>query len=657
MAKKNNFTVLVIEVIVVVLAIIGITFAINYLMDNININANTADLAVDYTGDLTLPSTSLFPISDSSVATNTENVMRVNFTVKGASSNPTNKDIIYDVILSDLSIDCQLKSPYLKWQLNKNGEKLSEGSFSPTFDTIKDGKLYLTEIQQDLPSNSSTADSYEFIMWLSESCSDINNCTQEQDQSNMLNKTISGKIETILYTDSKKELVREPGDNLGCPNPPKLVDNMIPVKYDESKQSWVKADSTNKNEDWYSYDFKTKRWANAVLVSSTNRSTYLNANAGTVIPEDDVLAYYVWIPRYKYKVFNITKTIGTDSYDAKTTGIDIVFEQGTASTGKINCNNYSFATASSSATNETCSGTNGQYYTHPAFTFGDTELTGIWVGKFESASSNPSAGYGGGNSTTLTVRVKPNMNTWRNNPVSNFYTVIKNMQNNGNEYGLSSDTSKVDSHMLKNIEWGAVAYLTHSDYGRCSNGSCSEIGINNYYSGSGSSQLKTGCGAEVGSDESTTCNEYTTTLGMNASSTGNIYGIYDLSGGAYEYVMGNMSSGSGSYTYNPRNAGSNFSYSTETAKYIDTYALLIRPETITTYNRARLGDATGEVMLTASSIGAWNGDYADFVYSLYSWFLRGGYYGDGSYAGVFYFSNSDGDSSSTFSARAALLAL
>ena len=62
MAKKNNFTVLVIEVIVVVLAIIGITFAINYLMDNININANTADLAVDYTGNLTLPSTSLLSL-------------------------------------------------------------------------------------------------------------------------------------------------------------------------------------------------------------------------------------------------------------------------------------------------------------------------------------------------------------------------------------------------------------------------------------------------------------------------------------------------------------------------------------------------------------------------------------------------------------------
>ncbi len=437
-------------------------------------------------------------------------------------------------------------------------------------------------------------------------------------------------------------------------NAPKLVDNMIPVMYNGS--NWVKADSENSDENYKWYDYTNKQWANAVLVSSTNRNTYVEAEAGTVIPESEVLAYYVWIPRYKYKVFNVAKTIGTDSYNAKTTGIDIVFEEGTSSTGEIKCNNYSFAAASSSATNETCSGTNGQYYTHPAFTFGDTELTGIWVGKFESASSNPSASYGGSNSTTLTVRVKPNMNTWRNNPVSNFYTVIKNMQNNGNEYGLSSDTSKVDSHMLKNIEWGAVAYLTHSDYGRCSNGSCSEIGINNYYSGSGSSrQFKTGCGANAGSSSSGTCNEYTTSLGMNASSTGNIYGIYDLSGGAYEYVMGNMSSGSGSYTYNAKSAGSNFSYSASTAKYIDTYAYGTSYGDQTAYNRARLGDATGEVV--SSSYTAWNNDYANFVLSSFPWFLRGGNAHNGSGAGVFYFNYKHGVSGTYFSARAALLPL
>ena len=50
-------------------------------------------------------------------------------------------------------------------------------------------------------------------------------------------------------------------------------------------------------------------WANAVLVSETgtvhNRSDYVDADAGYTISEDDVLAYYVWIPRYKYKVWNI----------------------------------------------------------------------------------------------------------------------------------------------------------------------------------------------------------------------------------------------------------------------------------------------------------------------------------------------------------------
>ena len=442
-------------------------------------------------------------------------------------------------------------------------------------------------------------------------------------------------------------------DNSGA-NYPKLVENLIPVMHDGT--NWVKADTTSSTSTYGWYDYTNKQWANAVLVSSTNRNTYVEAEAGTVIAESEVLAYYVWIPRYKYKVFNVAKTMGTDSYNAKTTGIDIVFEQGTASTGEIKCNNYSFASASSGATNETCSGTNGQYYTHPAFTFGDTELTGIWVGKFESASSNPSAGYGGGNSTTLTVRVKPNVASWRYNSVDNFYTVIKNMQSSGNEYGLSTDTSQVDSHMLKNIEWGAVAYLTHSDYGRCSNGRCSEIGINNYYSGRGSSmQYKTGCGANAGSSSSGTCNEYTTTLGMNASSTGNIYGIYDLSGGAYEYVMGNMSSGSGSYTYNAKSAGSNFSYSASTAKYIDTYAYGTSNGDQTAYNRARLGDATGEVV--SSSYTAWNNDYAYFVDSSYPWFLRGGGYNSGSSAGVFRFHYDNGASILNDSARAALLAL
>ena len=209
--KKNNTKFIIFEIIVIMLGIIGVTFAVSYVMDSINVNVDTAQLAVDYTGSLTLPTANLMPITDDSVDTNNENVMRINFTVKGSSSNP-DIPIIYDVILSDLQIDSELKSEYLKWELEKNGTVISSGSFSPWFDNIIDGKFWLTEIQQDLPTNSSTPDSYEFRIWISESCpGDVSTCTEDMDQSNMLNKSISGKIETVLYTKGKETLERNPG--------------------------------------------------------------------------------------------------------------------------------------------------------------------------------------------------------------------------------------------------------------------------------------------------------------------------------------------------------------------------------------------------------------------------------------------------------------
>ena len=118
---------------------------------------------------------------------------------------------------------------------------------------------------------------------------------------------------------------------------------------------------------------------------------------------------------------------------------------------------------------------------------------------------------------------------------------------------------------------------------------------------------------------------------MNASSTGNIYGIYDLSGGEFECVMGNMSSESGSYIYYVSQAGSNFIYDTNTAKYIDTYSFYIYS---ITNGRARLGDATGEILLSS---GTWDSEYDPFVYKGTPWFHRGGWTDSGSDAGVFNF--------------------
>ena len=405
-------------------------------------------------------------------------------------------------------------------------------------------------------------------------------------------------------------------------------------------------------------------------VRSDIRSTYTNASEGTEIREDDILAFYVWIPRYKYKVWNISKQAGAEStyaYNAKTEGIDIVFESGKESTGTISCTyNYNVDSANggvdlSTTTAETCTGNNGDYYTHPAFTFGNDYVNGFWISKFEISSSDPLATDGGGNVTNLTVRSLPNVASWRNNTLSNFNTVIQNMQTSSNIYGLSTSRTNTDSHMLTNFEWGAVAYLTNSKYGRCTNGSCTEVTINNC------SSYITGIGADTVSDSesSTTCttaaNKYNGTYGKLASTTGNITGVYDMSGGSWDNVMGNMSSISGNYTFYP--VSSRFAsswYTTDTAKYLTTYAYEeYELDTQKSYNRGRLGDATAEVALSTSTgrSGGWYSDSTSFPAYNYAWFNRGGYYPSSSKAGVFHFSLNSGNDGTYYSSRAALVSL
>ena len=466
-----------------------------------------------------------------------------------------------------------------------------------------------------------------------------------------------------LITDEYDIVTNEPNSPDNEPNTPDLVQGLIPVKYDGN--NWVKADSTNTNNSWYNYD--NKLWANAVLVTTINRSTYQSANAGTTINESDILAYYVWIPRYKYKVWNISKQVGAEStyaYNAYTEGIDIKWENEKESTGRINCEyNYNVDTTNggidlSTTTAETCTGNNGDYYTHPAFAFGNDNINGFWISKFEISSSDPSATYGGGNATYLTVRSLPNVNSWRNNKLSNFSTVIQNMQKSSNIYGLSTSRTNTDSHMLTNFEWGAVAYLTNSNYGRCTNGTCTEVTINNC------NTYVTGIGANTvsASGSSTTCttaaNKYDGTYGKLASTTGNITGVYDMSGGSREYVMGNISSVTTGYTFYPSSSSFASSwYTTDTAKYLTTYAYDTVYNNQKAYNRGRLGDATAETLLSASTSGGWYSDYARFPYSSNAWFIRGDYYNNGSIAGVFYFDYGSGDGYTNYSSRATLVSL
>jgi len=391
-----------------------------------------------------------------------------------------------------------------------------------------------------------------------------------------------------------------------------LYQGLIPVTYN-SRGDVVVADTSTK---WY--DYSNHEWANAVLVNcadSTIKSKYFNDDmslkssaVGSTISMDEILQMYVYIPRYRYKLFNANN--GTSEEQA----VDIIFEK--------------VGTEKSNGTK------NGEWLTHPAFTFGDTELPGIWVSKFEASG------------TTDNYQIKPNQKSLTNINLSTMFNISRTVTTTkASSYGTSS--SKSDSHMMKNIEWGVVAFLTNSIYGRyndastCIASGC-EVWINNintYTKGQIGPSI-TGCaGTSASASElsfqSACVSGYDwKTKGVNASTTGNQYGIYDMSGGAWEYVMGVQKDANG----NVQIGDSGFSMSNiPDSKYYDLYDYQANDGV--GYTRYQLGDATREVLKNTSSQGgnAWWSDYSYNIYSFYPWMVRGGNFIDESHTGMFAF--------------------
>ena len=450
--------------------------------------------------------------------------------------------------------------------------------------TIKNGGNVILKGYLEAKENIS----FEMIIWLT-----------EETPNDYQGQTESGTPRNVIYNGNFKIYTRQILDidnNLDTSkaNAPELASNMIPVYYDETEEVWKKADKYNSKEEyrWYSYESSGEykgMWANAVTVTETNRTTYLNAAAGTAIPMDDINTMWVWIPRFNA----VTPSNYNGGAKESPGAIDVTF---------VNVNETAI----------------------DAFTFGNKELSGFWYAKFETshstlASSTTSNNLGCTNETCSNANgiiIKPNVTSLKYNNISNFFYASRSMEQTGNSFGFVS--SEVDTHMSKNNEWGAVAYLTQSIYGRCTNSTtCTEVGINNNKS------YITGYGAPAGSSSSVTNGTYNTTLGKDASTTGTIYGIYDMSGGAWEYVMG---------VYNKTIANSGFS-SLPDSKYYNNY-------TGTSY--------TGHALTETKN---WYSDYADFVFTSYPWFLRGGNYGDGASAGVFGFGINDGNSYNSYSSR------
>ncbi|MFI3307582.1 MAG: prepilin-type N-terminal cleavage/methylation domain-containing protein [Mycoplasmatota bacterium] len=348
-------------------------------------------------------------------------------------------------------------------------------------------------------------------------------------------------------------------------NAPVLGD-LIPVTIAANGTVTVVEPSTK----WYDYD--NQEWANAIVLSSGTASTGDTFSLNDSGTYDNIDALFVWIPRYEYQIPTVTDTENPPS---------------------ININFVSSSTTNASQ----------DYIMHPAFTFGEAELDGIWVGKFEVTG------------TIATLTTLPNVSSLRDTIVSDFYDTILNFSK---DHNLSND-----SHLLKNIEWGAVAYLSHSAYGNTG-----EIYINN------NSSYITGCGGDTASEsESTSCkNAYGSKNDniYNQSTTGNISGIFDMSGGASEYVMGNSN-------YTTKNSGF-ADLSSLDSKYIDIYTT---ESASTAYIE---GDATYETF-------SWYSDYPAFIYWFDPWCSRGYSYNGISYAGIFMYGRVGGGGYGSVSSR------
>ena len=500
-------------------------------------------------------------------------------------------------------------------------------------------------------------------------------------------------------------------------NEPKLLTGMTPIKFtmptEEKMGETVETNAQDK--DWYQYGitYNTKRWANAKT-------------------EDGSM--WVWIPRYAYRVNKETETF------------DIVFLQGTTDNYYDENGNLQTAKRQKSV-DETIDTTTG-YTVHPAFTNEssinyanggwDKELTGIWVAKF-------AAGYASGNNNAPVKASSVNYTqtiSWVNATergaddkkdgsmearnwldgiygktttsikyptfqgityamnyinVNDSYNIAKVLNESGNIYGLSATDS--DSHLMKNSEWGAIAYLSASKYGQ----NQKEITVNNINLNSGNKKRTettgksgvdsvyavTGCttNSTNASSKNTTiesikgvtgnkANEQGTYIwnqktGQNASTTGTIYGVYDMSGCVWEKIASYIANG---HDY-LKKYGASVAYNgntlkTTSTKYTTVYTNSESGQTdrdtasqLNFKNNTKIyGDAVRETNSEKAgtseegwNISSWKNDYSCFPALSYPFFERGGNLWRGSSAGIFSFARSHGDSSYANGLRAVLV--
>ncbi len=461
-----------------------------------------------------------------------------------------------------------------------------------------------------------------------------------------------------------------------------LVDldkNMIPVKYTGSTTNaqWTSLsnpeDSSNQGS-WYNYN--NKQWANAVTVRPWALSKYQNQTR--VVEQSDILGYWVYIPRYAYEVM---RRDGTDK-PVKEQNFDIKFENTkTPKKRPLACktgNGKDYRTECGVSRELPLTGGEvSTWSTHPAFTFGTKELNGIWFAKFETTGDYeptvlPNERHMAGYDTA-------SYNIGRMYTTAKTLGVVDNNNVGGNtDYKMPTQNNhhlaRLSSRMVNNNDWGAATYLSSSKYGAGYNG----VQINANGENHSFSHGTTGCGPRASGDtdsyggNNTNPTDYTDetggtlgtqsacysgdiqrayngTLGQLASTTNNPTGIYDMSGGGWEYTAA-------SYTSNLNSSNTNeyFGSNATHPPYVNTY-------NITNMNNCTFATCGGQALYeTNDGVGTdtgshmWNGQYMDFRPTSSPWFIRGGFYGYGSGAGLFFANDHNGGVDYRYTFRVAL---
>ena len=341
-SKKRN---LLIGLGVSLMITLGIGMSYAYWLttktqDTANI-VSTGCFSTTFTDQNNISLNNQFPITDTEGA----NLTPYTFTITNTCNSVAN----YQVNLETLGTTT-LDLSHVKSLFNKSGV-LGIAKLVNAYDTATTTISGATDGRRltkgSLAANTSVT--YELRLWM-------DNDTTQADGAN---KTYASKI--VVDTSLSDNTY---ADASGA-SAPELYQGMIPVNISDTGALIVAEQKT----EWYNYG--QRKWANAVLVNcadSSIKSKYFDANmnllssaVGKTIDMSEVLQMYVWIPRYKYLLWNAAN----GSSDPK--AISIVFED--KDTGKSN------------------GSTNGTYLTHPAFTFGTTELNGIWVSKFETSGT------------------------------------------------------------------------------------------------------------------------------------------------------------------------------------------------------------------------------------------------------------------------------